>query len=187
MCFFQQTINLTFSSFTDYFGIFLTISLLLTISDCFRPGLKKIFDRSTGGRSKLGQSGVRDELYRGRDESRQEAGRESGSRGDRYSVGESQNQRDRESDRETRRQRDSKEIIELRESQNQRVRVSNRRNFGSKPQSKMSVVGVRKKYFSGLLQTIFMLFPFQTISDYNGLFQTIYNYFRLFLTISCFF
>ena len=41
------------------------------------PGQENIFDRSTGGRSKLGLSGVWVGLYHGRDESQQEAGRES--------------------------------------------------------------------------------------------------------------
>ena len=40
-------------------------------------GLENIFDRSTGGRSKLGLLGVWVGLYCGRDESQQEAGRES--------------------------------------------------------------------------------------------------------------
>ena len=45
-------------------------------------GQENIFDRSTGGRSKLGLSGVWVGLYHGRDESQQEAGRESRSQRD---------------------------------------------------------------------------------------------------------
>ena len=43
---------------------------------------ENIFDCSTGGRSKLGLSGVWVGLYHGRDESQQEAGRESQSQRD---------------------------------------------------------------------------------------------------------